>query len=420
MAKIFSGIFLLVILLLAEGAYGQYQFQWNVDMALQEQYDDNVNLSATNEEEDYITTITPGGRLSLESKTGALNLDYRLNSVFYASDNDRNYLGHLASLDANQTLWRHFTLRLSDRFVRSDEQREERITEDAVGPTEYYAGTRTERSVYIRNTTSASIELSYGKDDLVRLGYENTLYQNEEEIIEDSYSHVYTLHLDHWFGPKYGLTIDLGYQMSLFETASDFDGQDAGLTLTKRFESRTSAFITGSFSNRTFEEENDYRTYSGSIGMDHALRQNLSGRIRAGYFYQDPERGNDEDGIDGELSLISRWIRMQGSLFLRGGYEESFIDAENLGFAKFWSAGGNLRYQATRRISLGIEGSFRADDFSTGRKQDTWNGRADLAITLFEWLTASLDFLHQERNADEDRLDYTDNRLTLRLIATYL
>lgn len=422
MAKTLSGIFLLVILLLAKGVHGGYRFQWQASLALQEQYDDNVNLSPTNEEESYITTITPGGRLILESKTGALNLDYRLNAIFYESDNDRNYLGHQATLDVNQTLWRNFTIRFTDRFVRSDEQREERITADAGGPTDYYPGTRTVRSVYIRNTASPSIELRYGSDDLVRLGYENTLYQNEDETVEDSQRHAYTLSIEHWFGPEYGLVVDLGYQMNRFETSPDFDGQDAALTFTKRFDSRTSAFITGSSSGRSFEEEegNDYRTYSGGIGINHALSPNLSGRIRAGYFYQDPERGDPEEGFDGELSLTSRWIRIQGTLFLRGGYDESFIDAENLGFSRFWSAGANLRYQATRKISLGIGGSSRIEDFSTGRNQVTWDSRADLAMTILKWLSASLDFLHQERDSDDDSFDYTDNRLTLSLTATYL
>jgi hypothetical protein len=420
----FPVIFFFAALFLAEGAIGQYRFQWNVDLGLQEQYTDNVDLSPTDKEEEYITTIAPGGGLTLASKTGSLNLDYHLTANFYNHDDERNYLGHNADLNINQTFWRRFTFKLRNRFIRTDEHREVIETGDPTGGTEYYIGTSTERSVYNRNTASLSLAMRYGRDDTVTLGYDYSLYRNESVTVEDSYGHAYNLLLDHWFGSGYGIAVGLGYQMIRFEINPDLDGQDANITFTRKFNNRTSAFIRGSFFDRDFDEgRNDYKIYRGGIGIDHALSRILSGRLDVGYFFRDTETGaqdDDDNGFDGGFSLTATWIRLQGTLFLRSGFEESFNDSENLGFANTASAGGNLRYQATRRISLGIDGTYWDGNFTDAdSRRITWDVGAGLTITLLKWLFGSLDYLYRQRIASDDLLDYEENRLTLRLAARY-
>jgi hypothetical protein len=426
-----KAILVLLFLCVAPGTtYGKYRTEWHLDASVEEEYNDNITLAPEGEEEDdFITRFIPGGSFLLESKTADLLLDYHLNADLYANDSDRNFIGHSALVDARKVFKRHWTLRLNDRFILTDTPREVVVTTEpppeVVEPAEFYIGTRQERSTYFRNSLFSALEWQYGEDDQAHASYRNELYQNEDETVQDSMRHIFGVGFDHWFGPKYGLLFDFDYQRADFEEqnrfagTSDFNGQDVRLVFTRRFTQHTSAFIEGGFTNRSFDrEESDYRVYSADIGASHAFNPRVSGQIRGGYFLQDPETGDSESGFDGSASIAAKWVRLNGSAYVRSGYTESYIDAENLGFAKFWSVGTAFLYELTRRIDVGVNGSFVHYDFPERGSRNTWQVGIDANMLIRKWLTGSLTYLHQERFSD-DFSDYTNNRFLLRFTATY-
>ncbi len=401
----------------------QYRLEWHVDGTVQGQYDDNINLSATDPEADFITTLSPGGQLLIETKTGRAFLDYHLNAVFYASNPILNYLGHQANLDAYQMLTKDLTFRFKDRFIRSDEPREVSAQEAPPdgGPqaTEFLIGTRLQRSPYIRNNLNPSLEWRYGKDDILRVGYRNEIYRNDEDPARDSSRDTYSVGMDHWFGPKYGLGLKLDYLKAQFNTSSDFDGQDGLATFTRRLDPHTSVFLQTGISNRDFADETtDYRVYKPSVGVEHAFSPMVSGRLRAGYFFLVPEHGQDDGGLEGEASITVRWLRLLGTAYVRAGSTESYLDAENLGFAKYWGTGGVVRYQATKMVSLGLDAALSSYDFPSGQQRTTWHAKTDVSAVLLKWLTGSVEFFHQEQ-LGEGTSEYTNNRITFRLTARY-
>jgi hypothetical protein len=412
-----------LLLSIAPSVHAQYRVEGHPDISVQEQFDDNINLTTTNRLADLITTVSPGAQLLVDSKTGLLDFTYHMNATFFAWNPNLNYLGHDAKLDMRQAIVRGVTFRLRDNFVRSNEPRETALPPELppdAGPVppEYLIGTRQQRSLYIRNTVNPSLEWQYGKDDFLRLGYRDEIYRQDVDKTSDSTRDTFSLGWDHWFVPQYGLIFTLDYQRTHYVSGSDYDGQDGLLIFKRRLTPHTTVFIQGGFTNRVYEDPTqDYYAIKGSVGVEHAFSPMLSGKLRAGYFYQFPEVGVAEGAPDGEASLNLRWQQLTASAYARIGYTESALDSENLGFGKYWTIGAAAQYQATRMISLSLDGSLNHYEFPD-EIRDTWQVKLGASATLFEkWLTGTLDLFHQEQTGGGT--PYSDNRVTLRLTARY-
>lgn len=407
-------------------SHAQLRTEWHLDATLQEQYNDNLNLSSQDPQRDFITTFSPGGQLLLDSKTGQLLFDYHLNANFYARNKDLNFLGHTANLDARQALVRHLTLRLLDNFILSDEPREVLLPEEppppdeVPGPTEFRVGTRLTRSQYIRNSFQPSLEYRYGRDDWISLRYRNEIYRNDQETTRDSTRDTAGLRGEHWFVPQWGLVYDLSYTKALFVESSDFDGQDGTLSLRHRLSPHTTVYVQAGFSNRIFaqEESINYVVYRGSLGAEHSFSPMVSGAVRAGYFFQVPEEGKSDGKPEGEASLTVRWARFQGRGYIRGGYTESYGDAENLGFGTFYAAGAAFRYDLSRHLFFGLDGSLGWYEFPSSGKRTIWQVRPSLNARLLRWLTASLELQHLEQTSTTSS-EYSNNRFFFRITARY-
>lgn len=422
--KVFFGSFYLFSSLSI--SHAQLRTEWHLDATLQEQYNDNLNLSSQDPQRDFITTFSPGGQLLLDTKTGQMAFDYHLNANFYARNKDLNYVGHTANLDARQALVRHLTLRLLDNFILSDEPREVLLPEEppppdeVPGPTEFRVGTRLTRSQYIRNSFQPILEYRYGLDDWISLRYRNEIYRNDQETTRDSTRDTAGLRGEHWFVPQWGLVYDLSYTKALFVESSDFDGQDGTLALRHRLSPHTTVYVQAGFSNRIFarEESINYTVYRGALGAEHSFSPMLSGAIRAGYFFQVPEEGKSDGKPEGEASLTVRWPRFQGRGYIRGGYTESYGDAENLGFGTFYAAGTAFHYDMSRHVFFGLDGSLGWYEFPSSGKRTIWQVRPSLNARLLRWLTASVEFQHLEQTSTTSS-EYSNNRFFFRITARY-
>lgn len=404
----------------------QVRADYHLEVTLQEQYNDNLTLSETSPTRDFITTFSPGGQLLLDSKTGRLFFDYHLNANFYAKNKDLNYVGHTAFLDGSQAIVRNLIFRVTDNFLLSDEPREILIPEELPAPeeppspTEFRVGTRLTRTQYIRNSVSPSLEWRYGKGDFLMLRYRNEIYRNTEESTRDSTRDIFGARGEHWFWPDWGVAYDLSHTKAMFVEGSDFNGQDGLFSLKRRLSPHTLVFLQTGFTNRDFLDEGsvDYVLYRGSLGAEHSFTPLVSGAIRAGYFFQVPDRGKSDGKPEGEASIKVRWVRLQGSAFVRGGYIESYGDAENLGFGTYWAVGAAVHYYFARHVFGALDGSIGWYDFPSSGKRTTWNVRPSLNWRPLKWLTTSLEWQHLEQQSKKGS-DYTNNRIFLRITGRY-
>jgi hypothetical protein len=385
------------------------------------EYNDNLNLTATNKKEDFITTVRPGIRFSNMDKTGGLNLDYSLGAVFYSDHDDLDYISHSATLDARYLSAGHVNLYFRDSFIRSDEPREQEyftMTTD----NRYVLATSTERSVYWRNVAAPTLEYQFGPEDRVGVNYRNNIYETKSAAGQDSQEDYINPFFTYWFDKWNGIQLEYGLTLGDFEKQPDLEGHRAYGRYTHRFTPKTSVFVEYTYLKRTYDSapDSDYDVHEPRLGMAFAFSPTLNLSLQGGYYRQEPRIGSARDGFSFSGDLTNTDQRTTFNLRAESGYKEDLFTSENLGFNRYSRVTGSVNHMLERRFSIGCSGNLERAEFDNPDHTDViWGVSGRAAYTPLKWLTLSLEVSHRERNSDIDRYDYEENRGMLSLTATY-
>jgi uncharacterized protein (PEP-CTERM system associated) len=163
--------------------------------------------------------------------------------------------------------------------------------------------------------------------------------------------------------------------------------------------------------------------HSGGAGLDLEVTENSSLSLSGGYYYRDLERGDNNDSLFGSLLFSQIFARGFLDLEAATGYREQYIQAENLGFTEYYRASASLNYQLLEKLTANISGFFQRDEYidtEPERDDDTWQGRIGLHYLLLPWLSSSLSYVHRRVDSNLQENEYTDNRVTLTFVASYL
>src|SRR4030042_753988 len=348
-------------------------------ITVQEEYNNNIDLTATHKRDDYITTISPGLRFSTsprspvtrefrraptaEDKFG-VDLDLRGGFVIYAKEEDNNYISLNGALNAWYAITQNFNFRVRDYLIRSDETREADYSSTALSGQNLLSRTN-RRVTYYRNVVEPSLEYRFGRENLIAVNYRNNDYEIKSRTYEDSMENYINPRLTYWFNIRNGVSFEYGLILGDFQRSPDLIGHMGMGRYTYRFNPRTSIFSEYTQLWRDFDSPSiDYVVYRPSIGIEHALTSTLSGRAQLGYFWQDPERGSTTNGFSYDVSLTQRAERTTYSASFQGGYTEDYFTAENLGFNKYHRVIGRITHQLLQRMTVGLFSSYELAKFS--------------------------------------------------------
>ncbi|MGQ9647311.1 MAG: outer membrane beta-barrel protein [Thermodesulfobacteriota bacterium] len=408
-------------------------------ISVREEYNSNINLTPTNRTEDYITTVSPGLRFSTlpraEGTRGeqapsaerrfGIDFDFNAGFVFYAREEDNNYTSLNGSLNAWYFISPRLSFRVRDYLIRSDEIREADFSANAIEGQTLLSRT-TQRVPYYRNVFEPSVDYRFGRENVFGINYRNNAYRIKSRTLEDSTENTINPRLTYWFNIRNGLTLDYAFTLGEFERSPDFVGHTVSGRYTYRFNPRTSLFSEYTYLLRDFDPPSiDYDIHRPSVGVEHAFSPTLSGSAQAGYYWQNPERGDSTDGFFGSLSLSQRRERSTYTLSLQGGFTEEFFTAENLGFTKYYRAIGRVSHQLLEKMNVGFFGSYEwikyyREGVEVGRQKDRiWSVGADAAYQPFRWLTLSLEGSRRENHSNFDTADYTEYRGIFRITASF-
>ena len=408
-------------------------------ITLQEEYNSNVDLTPTNERDDFITTISPGFRVSTlkrsprtgefrvpsssEEEKYGVDLDVQVPIVFYAKDTYDDYIGLLGNLDAWYTFDRRLTFRVKDYAIRSEEPREQEYTTGAL-PGEYILGTeRQQRSTYFRNVFQPSVDYQFGRENLASINYINNVYRNESDLYEDSTENYINPRLGYWFDIRNGIFLEYGYTLGDFETSPDLTGQMIMGRYIYRFNPTTSVFADFTYFIRDFDSPgDDYDIYRPTAGIEHKFSRTLDTRVQLGYFLADPDRASKEDGFFYDIVVRQLAQRTTYTLAFQGGYTEDYFSAENLGFTLYHRGIGTITHRPLEKMTLGLSGSVEYADYVSDpgdRKDWIWGIWANASYELVRWLTASLVGSYTEDDSNLDVADYTEYRGMFQITAKY-
>jgi len=388
-------------------------------MTISEEYSDNINLTATNRESDYITNVNAGFKFhALSEKTYGIDLNVAAGYVYYARDHESDYFSPSGTLHAWYQVAPRLTFRVTDYFVRSDAARERDYSPDALEG-EYLLSTERGKAIYIRNVFSPSLAYQFGKENSFSLNYRNNFYENQNRLYEDSEENFINPQLTYWFDIRNGISLGYGLTFGDFERSPDFVGHMAIVRYTYRFNPRTSIFGVYTQHWNNFENpSNDYVVYRPSVGITHAFTPTFSGSAQAGYYWKNEDGGPEGRGPYFNLSLTQRAQKTAYTVSFQGGYTEDYFTAENLGFLEYYRVLGNITHQFIPRVNAGLFSSFEWAK-SEGEKDRIWNIGANVSYQILKWLTASLSFHHRENHSNRDWNDYSENRGILSLSASF-
>jgi hypothetical protein len=407
-------------------AVAQTKATFTPRVSMSETYDDNIDLDPDNEESDWITVVSPGANLQLESQHTQLKLDYEAGFSFYAQDSSRDTTRHRGQISWDQLLAEHLRLNLNDTFSRSEDPitvEDDRITDIS-----------NEREVEYRNTGEASLNWQFGAEDIATLGYRNHLLDSRSDDTEDSRGNEGFFSLNKQFIPQFGMGLTSGITRFEFQQSSGFTGEptedfytyNAGLTMNYRWQPQQTAYASYSILYQNFDDEhatddsNNYVVHRPAIGVNLSLGPNTALGVEVGYFRQDVNNENGEDGFVLNGSFNTQKERTTFSLQTNNGYEQDYGTSENRGFSQYSDNSARVGYQLAENFNMFASASYRWEDFTeTNRTDHTYGGRAGLTYSFRRWLSASLEGGHLRRDSDDKNDEFTDNRVTLRITTSY-
>jgi len=408
----------LFVALLSENAHAESKrFEWSTRISLSEEYDDNIFLAPDNEEDDWITSVTPGLTLSVIMEETEVNLDYDLSLRWYATNDEYDDVAHSLTLSGLEgiPIAEHLTLDLDESL---------QIAEDPIETTENVTSVRRTRERYYRNTFRGRINYLFGEEDALYGGAHHTLLENDDPDVEDSQGYGPIAGINYWFNIHHGFGFDYSYTRGDFDVSEDYDRHVGSITYTYRFSPRTQANLSYIYDSLDYKgATEDYVVHTTTAGLSRNFTDQMSGSISGGYYVQDPDEGDDEDGYSGTVSLAQRSEKSTFTLAGSTGYRLQYFEAENLGFSKFYTASATLGYQLLERLSASLSGFYSRDEYeetAPEREDKTWGGGAAFDWLLLRWLSGSLSYQYRQRDSDNVFDEYTDNRVMLTLTAFHM
>lgn len=386
------------------------------------EYSDNLDLTHENQKEDFYATISPGVRFSNMDEKSGIDLDASAGFVFYNNYSELNYISGNVNLDAKYLTSSHFNFYLRNAFVRSDDPREREYfttTQD----NRYVLARETQRNVYWRNVVEPMVEYQFGPENRIGVRYRNNFYRAEDIENNDSIENYISPFVTYWFNQQHGISLDYGYTNGYFEAGPDLNGHRVSGAYMLRFTPRATASLRGTYTRQTFNEELlDYDIYEASIGLSYLFSQTLSASAEVGYYWRNPEIGDNNDGVTFRADVTQRDARTTYRLSVQGGYTQDYFTAQNLGFQKYYRATGSITHFLERRFSIGCLGSVERVESEPDLRETRWGAGANASYLPFQWLRISLEYTYNQNNANylyEATNAYSENRVMLTVTATY-
>lgn len=438
-------------------------------ITITEEYSDNINLTKNSKagmlnpdltrldkKEDFMTTVRPGIKFSNMDAQSGVDLDASAGYVFYAHNENLDYLTANVSASAKYLTSSHFNFYIRNSFIRSDMPRErEPFTTGA--DNKYLLATENQRNVYIRNVVEPTVEYQFGPESRVGVKYRNNYYQDKDVLLtdgsvtnNDSIENYINPFLVFWITKQHGISLDYSYTNGYFKGGRDpmgfrvgytnLNGHKVGGSYMLRFTPRATAFVKGAYTSQTFNDETigymtysrDYMIYDAAVGLSYMFSPTLTASAEAGYFWmdpRDPQFMKRQDGVSFKADIVQLDARTTYRLSIQGGYTQDFFTSQNLGFRRYYRATGSITHFLERRLSIGCLGSIEygemQNEWPNANQLDTiWMAGANIAYTPFKWLRIALDYNYQERLLNRafdpyEENEYQEHRAMLTFTATY-
>jgi hypothetical protein len=415
------------------------QYTFHPRVSASEEYTSNVFLCEKNEKDDWITTVSAGFTAAAIGKTGGLEVSYDPAYTKYLDFDENDTWRHAAELQGWSDLSRRTRFEIRNSFLRTEDPLEEEdilaLREGQVvqeGDTTVRQG----RQTYYRNTASTRISHQLGQDDLIYAGFLYSFLRNNDSQEEDNDRYQPAVGLNYWFGPKFGIESNATYTKGNFdqdkefvgEGTSDFENWAGTIRGIRRINIRSSVFAQHNQIYRDFEEnnadDNDYLVYAPSAGITYVVEEGLNLRLGGGYFYQQIDGDDDNQGFFSNGQIDKTWMYRRGSIMLAAltGLDQNDFGSDSIGLERFVTLQGSADYKFTRILGGYVNGFYRysdavggTDDQNAGESVHRYRAGAGFLFEPLKWMEIRLGYSFNKVNSDNEEDEYSEHRGLLKI-----
>ena len=229
----------------------------------------------------------------------------------------------------------HFNFYLKNSYIRSDDPREREFF-TTTADNKFVLATETQRGVYWRNVVSPTVEYQFGPESRVGVTYRNNVYQTAAIGSENSMENYVSPFITVWLNRQNGISMGYEYTNGHFETSPDFNSHKVNASYMLRFTPKATASLNGSLHQTKIFclSIADYAIYESSLGISYLFSPTLSASAQVGYYWQNPEIGQNNNGVTFKADITQLDARTTYRLSVQGGYTQDFFTSQNLGFQK--------------------------------------------------------------------------------------
>ncbi|MDY6970634.1 MAG: hypothetical protein SVR08_18565 [Spirochaetota bacterium] len=268
-------------------------------------YDDNINASSENKEDDFITTFMIGMGINHESRTQSLQFLGHINQQIYFKHFDLSNNSQDLSVNYSNEITAYDSLHIGNIFNHHPETQ---TFEDSLGRTPgrhgYYSNTSN-----IRYTKLVIRQLSFD----THYSYSFTKHSSEEEM--DSYSH------------------------------------STGITTGYLWNATNSSFLSYNYIYTEYETEESNSEHTANIGHNYMFSRRLSTSCHAGIVYI---KTSDDNSYSPSVSVSIRDEIDENNIIVASILKQRNTSAHTDEVSDDWRISGNF----TREISRDISYSF--------------------------------------------------------------
>jgi hypothetical protein len=356
-------------------------------LGLSVEYDDNILLTPNDEIDDFIFHITPGVVLELPSRKYAIRLGYQADILRYMDNTDLDTIHHSVLADARVALTAGLGLRLTDRFL---------ITDDFSG---FPVPELTERVERHENVLDAGADYTlrerYTFDANFRWFMVDYLDSDFDQFDRDEYTVAGTFFFR--VMPKTSILGEVDYIWTRYDEPASAVARDS----------------------------DGWRFWLGVKGDITAKTTVL---LKLGWEWKDYESParEDWDGLVAEANVIWKY-REPSEVRVFGGRAnvESLFEGTNYYVSTY--GGVEVRHFLSERLIVRARGLGGVNDYPRDVLQPLQEDRSDtffeagvsLKYQMRRWLAFEIGYNYLVNNSNLDEFDYTDNRVKASVLFSY-
>ena len=405
-SSILRSFFLLFLLASVQNSYAAFEF--HPRFGLSEEYNDNLYLSENNEQEDWITIISPGFQLTYDNRSVDANIDYSLQYKFYKSNSDENQdkFKDIQRANASALFFdgKPFTLRLSEVISRDQLDDSERYAEynDVIN-----------RSTVYRTSVNPEYRQSLGRTISLVLGYTYNRVDWVDAAGDDTQEHIGRVSLEKELSSATTIFGSYAYRVLNSDVDDDeFDRNDYSVGINQQLGKRTS--FSGEVGFSDVEYDSGYTTDSTTWNL--AASYQLSAGLALGLSVSQDFTVSATDGLNKKKEAAFTLDYLKGNVSSNTELywsKSDYVRLDRQDIAYGVRAGLNNKF--SNYFTGHIYGELEFAEYQeTDLDEDVY--RYSLGTSLdyeYRRFLISCGYQYRVNNSDVDTNDYTNNVVTL-------